>query len=124
MKNRAKCKLCSSIIEVKNETDIFSCSCGEVSLDTQFGHCHASIKSDPSNLLMVDDEGNEIIPTRKRDDDAIEDVSKLSKKDLLNMLDEMKKHIDDLPQHAQHAPVTHSDLASVLSLLSLVFRSA
>lgn len=39
------------------------------------------------------------------------------------MLDEMIKSYDRLPQGAMLAPITHSDLLSVLLLLSSLFRA-
>jgi hypothetical protein len=94
---------------------------------------------------MVDDEGNEIIPKKQEetkptsisgeapratsDEPLVRDengraLNMSSRRELLSMLDEMKKHIDDLPQHAQFAPVTHADWSALLGLLSLLFRSS
>jgi hypothetical protein len=48
---------------------------------------------------------------------------KLTKKEMLKMLDEMIKSFDNLPQHAMLSFVTQSELCSVLMLLSAILRS-
>lgn len=48
---------------------------------------------------------------------------KPSRQELLEMLDEMIKSYDRLPQGAMIAPVTQADLLSVLMLMSALFRS-
>ena len=50
-------------------------------------------------------------------------MSKPNKKDLIDMLLEMSKSYDNLPEHAMYSPVTHSDLVSVLTLLGAIFNS-
>lgn len=45
------------------------------------------------------------------------------KKELLDMLDEMRKNIDQLPSHAMLSPVTHCDFSSLIMLLSAILRS-
>ena len=126
MKNRAKCKLCESIIESFHSTDYVFCKCGEISLDGGDSlRCYAK---DFNNFLRVDDEGNEIVVTVKKIDD---DKSKYktdskpvySKKDLLDMLEEQIKSIDNLPSHALQSFVTNSDLQAVLVLLLAILRA-
>lgn len=48
---------------------------------------------------------------------------KPSREQLLEMLDEMIKSYDRLPQGAMIAPVTQADLLSVLLLFSALFAS-
>jgi hypothetical protein len=48
---------------------------------------------------------------------------KITRKELLEMLDEIIKRFEDLPQHAMITPITHSDFCSLLLLLSAIFRS-
>lgn len=48
---------------------------------------------------------------------------KPSKKDLLDMLDEMIKNYENLPPHAMISPITHYDLAAALMLLSSILRA-
>lgn len=52
-----------------------------------------------------------------------DELYKPSKKDLSDMLEEMIKNIDKLPQHAMTAPITHIDHYSLLLLLSAWFKS-
>ena len=47
----------------------------------------------------------------------------ISKKDLIEMLNELKDRITELPQQAMFAPVTHADFASLLILLSAILRA-
>jgi hypothetical protein len=60
MRNRAKCKLCSSIIESMKLDDYVSCKCGAITINggTYAYECRANHWE---NFIRVDDEGNEII---------------------------------------------------------------
>jgi hypothetical protein len=69
---KAKCKLCNNIIEIKNRVDMFTCPCGEITIDYITTQLHASIKTDKTNLTFVDDDGNEILP--KKCFDKVEEV--------------------------------------------------
>lgn len=129
MRNRAKCKLCSSIIESFHPTDLVMCKCGEISVNDGAGmRCSAD---NWNNFLRVDDEGNEIVVSiaRSFSDDkeaaAIAPIpaSRPTKKELLDMLDEMVKNIEALPQNAMSQPITHYDFASALLLLSSILRA-
>ncbi len=48
---------------------------------------------------------------------------RLSRKEHMEILDEMIKNIENLPSHAMSNPVTHYDLLSLMLLLQSVFRS-
>lgn len=48
---------------------------------------------------------------------------KPTKKDLIEMLDEMVKSIERLPPHAMVLPISHYDYCSLLILLSALFKS-
>lgn len=48
---------------------------------------------------------------------------KEKRKKLLDILDEMLKTYENLPQSAMIAPTTHYDLQSVLLLISALFRA-
>jgi len=126
MVHRAKCKLCSSIIQSKQIHDLVVCECGEISVDGGFDYFHASVKSDTNNLLIVDDEGNEIVPTRTKEETIMEvsgETKKPSKKDLMDMLDSMRQNIEAMPPAALYSPITHADFCSLMMLLSELFRS-
>lgn len=107
MSYRIKCKLCNSILEYTN--DIITCKCGEISMHgpSKFIACKRQ-----ANYCEIDDEGNEI--------QLIEE--KMTKTKKLEMLDEMIKSYENLPQNAMTTPVTHYDLISSLLLLASILR--
>ncbi len=125
MKNRAKCKLCASIIESYHATDLVLCKCGEISVDG--GDALLCAAKDWVNFLRIDDQGNEIIPTIKtviKQESAPEmPREKPSKDDLLKLLSEMIENIERLPKIALAQHVTHYDLLSTLLLLRELFRA-
>lgn len=131
MRNRAKCKLCLSIVESFHEHDYVGCKCGEIAIDGGDKYLRASAK-DFRNFLRVDDEGNEIIvkvvddeakPEKDGSKDANENPGKPSRKELLDELKVMIDNIEKLPSHALALPITHYDFVSALMLLSAIFRS-
>lgn len=129
MRNRAKCKLCEDVIESKHRHDYITCSCGEISVDGGNDYMHARFNN-PENFICIDDEGNEIIPKMKEEKEEspsqtenARPLLKVPRDELLDILDEMVKRIGNLPQHASLAPITHADFASLLMLLSSIFRS-
>jgi hypothetical protein len=125
MRNRAKCKLCSSILESFHQHDFVTCKCGEISIDGGQSFFKASAK-DFKNFLRVDDIGNEIIVTVKdevkTEEKTIEEVKPPTKAEKLQMLDEMVKSIEGLPQQAMTLPINHYDFYSALLLLSSILK--
>ena len=125
MRNRAKCRLCQSVIESFHNYDYVVCKCGEISVDggNEYFKCGAL---DWKNFMRVDDEGNEIVPIIKDKEEVEKTESvpsmKPTKKDLLQMLDEMIKSYERLPDHAKAIPISHYDFISALLLLSSVLR--
>ncbi len=125
MKNRAKCKLCNDIIESFHDQDYVFCRCHEISVfDGIALRCTAN---NWANFLRVDDQGNEIVVKVKEMSSDVKQLdmppSKPDKKELLGMLNDMIKNIDNLPQHAATAPITHYDFASALLLISELFKA-
>jgi len=125
MKNRAKCKLCNDIIESFHDLDNQMCKCGEIHVyDGNSMRCSAR---NWSNFLRVDDQGNEIVVTIKEMSSDVKPLdmplSRPDKKELLGMLNDMIKNIDNLPQYAATAPITHYDFASALLLISELFKA-
>lgn len=123
MRNRAKCKLCKSVIESLHQTDLIMCLCGEIFVDG--GSSMKCGCTDWSNFLRIDDQDNEIIVKVKDAprSNSVDDIStKPTKKDLINMLDEMVKNIENLPDHAMSLPINHYDYCSLLILLSGIFK--
>jgi len=113
MKNRAKCKVCSTIIESFHVNDHVSCNCGEIAIDGGPGEFRCYAKSF-DNFLRVDDEGNEIVVTVK------EKEEKPNKKELLDMLQEMIIRIEGLPPAAMLTPISHYDFYAGLILLKSI----
>lgn len=117
------------MIESKHRHDYITCSCGEISVDGGNDYMHARFNN-PENFICIDDEGNEIIPKMKEEKEEspsqtenARPLPKVPRDELLDILDEMVKRIGNLPQHASLAPITHADFASLLMLLSSIFRS-
>lgn len=125
MKNRAKCKKCNTIIESFHEFDYVTCKCAEIAISggNQSLQCFAK---DWINFMRVDEHGNEILVKTK--DEEIQKIDepevKPSREDLLNMLDDMIKNIENLPPNGLASPVNHYDLLSSLLLLSSILRSS
>ena len=122
MRNRAKCKLCKDIIESFCVGDEISCKCGEITIDggTMKYLVHAN---DLSNIIRIDDAGNEIIPKIVQDKEEIQEVPQRTKKDLLEMLENSIKSYENLPPQAMTSHVTNYDLCSSLMLLLAILRS-
>jgi hypothetical protein len=123
MKNIAKCKLCSSIIESFHTTDYVECKCGEISVSG--GAALQCGSKDWNNFRRIDDMGNEIAVkvTETSDVKPLDIQTKPNRKELLEMLNEMIKSYDRLPDHAMHAPITHYDFVSALLLVSSIFKA-
>ncbi len=124
MRNRAKCYLCKDIIESKAVNDRVICSCGEISVDGGL-ESYLCSANNFGNFLRVDDEGNEIIVKVQYDvmKSNKYNVKKPGKKELIEMLDEMIKKIEDLPPQAMSVSITHYDFYSSLLLLSSILKS-
>ena len=106
--------MCDSVIESFCANDYVTCKCGEISVDG--GDQLRCSARDFKNFVRVDDEGNEIIVT-------VKDSLKPTRDDLLKMLEEMIKNIENLPVHAMTSPVNHYDLSAALLLLLSIFKS-
>jgi len=121
MRNRAKCKLCSSIIESMHATDLVLCKCGHIFVDG--GDALKCGAGDWVNFLRIDDNGNEIeVKVEMTAKDEGKAALKPKKEELLGYLDEMIKSYDNLPQHAMTTPITHYDHQALLVLLSALLR--
>lgn len=116
MRNRAKCKLCSSIIESFHSTDYVMCKCEEIAVDGGAGmNCFAKHWE---NFFRVDDKDNEI-PVRVQEEAP---KVKPTKKELIEMLKNMKNAYQNLPDSALTIPLTHYDFVSLLLLLDALFE--
>ncbi len=118
MKNRAKCKLCNCTIESFHESDIVFCKCNEIFVEGGPDKLKCGANK-WENFIRVDDEGNEIIVSVKDK----EKNEKPKKDDLLKILDEMIKNIENLPANAMLTPINNYDFCSALILISSIMRS-
>ena len=119
MRNRAKCRICNTIIESFTINDLVECDCGEIAISggSQKLDCFAG---NFSNFMRVDDEGNEIVVSIQERPFT---STKPSRAELIEILDEMRKRTENLPPVALYSPATNADLASVLMLVSEIFKS-
>jgi len=131
MRNRAKCKLCESIIESLDRNDCVTCSCGAISIEggQEMLRCRAN---EWENFLRVDDNDNIIIPKFvETDPEAKIDIQhseltqnyRMDKEEALEMLKEMAKRLNSLPPEALFAPINHADFCSLLLLLWEILRA-
>ena len=109
MNNRAKCRLCQSVIESFHSQDLVECKCGEIAVYGGLSmQCSAK---NWSNLIRVDDEGNEIVPIVKEGATLNNFVSRMG------MFKEMIDSFDKLPEEARMTPVTQTDLQNALKII-------
>ena len=127
VRNRAKCKLCKSIIESKHEFDYVTCGCNEISISGGQIRLECSA-NDWANFLRVDDLDNVIVPKivdqNNHDKPKQEtEIEKPTRKELLDLLHDMITRIEELPQQAMITPINHYDFLSALLLLLSILRA-
>ena len=129
MRNRAKCRLCNSVLESFHAHDFVTCKCGEISIDGGNQYFKASAKNF-KNFLRVRDDESAFVPEfiEKNPEEASEGASNkpqeepptnppiTTKSELIQIVQEMIKNIENLPQQAQSLPLTHYDYHSILLL--------
>lgn len=123
--NKAKCKLCQSVIESFHRFDLVSCKCGEISISGGSDVLECSAK-DFGNFLRIDDLGNEII-VKLVDKDSPKDqpnpeTTKPTRKELIEMLEGMLKNIESLPQNAMSLPINHYDFYTHLLVVLAILK--
>ncbi len=111
MQNRAKCKLCQSVIESLNEKDYVTCKCGEISVDG--GEAMRCAAKNFDNFLRVDDDGNEIVVKVK---------DKFDRDYLMKMLEDFIEKLEQLPPNAMYSAVNHYDLLTSLNLVHMILK--
>ena len=111
--------------------DYVICECGEISVaDGDALRCAAK---DWKNFIRVDDQGNEIFVKFCHDTSDVDTMlcqsqvdtnltQKLTRKDLIGMLDTMADNIEKLPREAMVSPITHYDHWALITLLSQILR--
>ena len=112
MINKAKCKLCKSIIESIAPDSKAICSCGEISVEG--GESMRCSARNFDNFLRIDDEGNEITVTVK---------DKHDKEYMLKMLSDFLQKIEEMPSAAMYSSVNHYDLYTALTLVYAIFKA-
>lgn len=154
MRNRAKCKKCSSIMESFHEFDYVECKCGAVGI-TGGNVVFRVLAYDFADVMRLDDNDREVkIRVEEKDEDNRTDRpnnentdihtinadmgttsngnessivggrQNPTRKELLEELGFMIKNIEDLPQHAMVNPVNHYDLYSFMLVVSSLFRAS
>lgn len=136
MKNRAKCRLCQSIIESFHIHDYVTCKCGQISISGGNDHLFTQAIN-YSNFLRVDDQGNEIVvqvvdkdtnrfEKQEIEDDKIiqkEDKKKLTKAEILDTVNHLIKVYDGMPDISMNSPMTQYDHYSILILISSILSA-
>lgn len=129
MRNRAKCVLCGDILESFHAHDYVSCRCGEISIDGGNDQYRCSARNF-ENFLRIDDEDNEIVVTLAQGNEIPvkeiekkEEIAFPTRKELLDMLENMYKTIENLPDAAKYAPVNHYDLYCLIALVHQILKS-
>lgn len=127
MKNRAKCKLCSQILESFHTYDYVTCKCGEISISGGSDKLECSAK-DWANFLRVDENGNEIVVKvkdgKESNQEAViaENPQKMTRDDKIDMLDAMIKNIENLPKAAMSQSINHYDMYSYMLLIVAILK--
>ena len=122
MRNRAKCKLCSSVIESYHRYDEVSCKSGEINISGGNNVLECGAKN-WDNFVRVDDFGNEILVKVEGESKPVEHEYKQSKADLLKILQSTIDSIEAMPSNAMSQPITHYDMLSMLLLMSSLFNA-
>lgn len=128
MRNRAKCKLCKTVIESLHPVDLVSCKCGEISIDGGTMALKAFAKN-WGNFLRIDDDDKEINVTVKDSPNPPEKKNhffghpnKSRKNEVVDMFNDIVETFENLPPQALNTYVTHYDLLSVMLVLAEFFK--
>jgi hypothetical protein len=120
MRNRAKCKLCDSIIESFHHTDYVECKCGHISVSE--GDKMGCGAIDFINFLRVDDEGNEIIVKEVGKENKKQMVGEVDLEELIEELRRFSKSIERLPNQAMSQPINHFDFLSAIWVIIAIIE--
>lgn len=123
MRNRAKCKLCDSVLESFHKGDYVECKCGEISISggNETYDCYAK---EWKNFVRVDDLDNEIMVKVEYSEDVKPLYKEESKEDvdLLFILDEMIKNIERLPSEAMSTYINHYDYMNIMMVMKTMYK--
>lgn len=118
--NRAKCKLCQTVIESLDYVKYTACECGEIYVaGGDKLYCGAN---NWDNFLRLDDSDTEIAPTIAPEADQ-STQGRPTRQDLLKMLSELINTYENGSEALLQSQVTHYDLWSSLLLVQQLFLS-
>jgi hypothetical protein len=127
VKNRAKCKLCSSIIESFHPTDHVICKCGEIELNG--GDAMFAKANNFANFIRVDDLGNEVLVKYKgpsdqqKDDDTPQDAPKeFTYKELVDEFERLIHADEEIISQGNHHNASMFDLWRYMIHLLKIFK--
>jgi len=127
MRNRAKCKLCSDIIESKYAGHVDTCKCGSISVFNGAGMDMVPFAS--PHFLRVDDVGNEVVVSYKEkraEGEGYEEANNpnepRSRTDLIKDFENAIEYIDKAPNHEQLSFVTNAALCHYLKALVNILK--
>jgi hypothetical protein len=129
MRNRAKCKLCGSVIESFHQHDYVICQCGEIAISGGEIEFIASSHNDYKNFLRVDDLDNEIIVNAIEKDgqansqDTHNEPFKAPTRDeFINELERMIKSDEQLPEKALYQAASFYDILRYMLVISNILK--
>lgn len=128
MRNRAKCKLCKSVIESleDNAQELIACACGEIAIMGGSSHYYVEVKDKFENMLRIDDNEQEVSVKVKQSEsqDTKEEAMEIkpTRDQLLEMLLEQLRVSENLPPHVRSSFVTYLDLEAALWLVYAIFK--
>lgn len=120
MRNRAKCKLCKSVIESYVTNDFVSCQCGEISISGGNSDNFLCEAKNWGNFLRIDDEDNEIVV--KVMDKVQEEEGSISVDDLIKELDLVISYQENLPKEVMSSYVNYYDFYSSMILIQNILK--
>ena len=125
MRNRAKCKLCASIIESFHTYDYVSCKCGEISISGGNDKLECSALH-WENFLRVDENGNEIAvkvaDSVQTPESNNQEVPIMTLDEKIDMLKAMTMNLENLPKNAMLQSVTHYELYTYMIINVSIFE--
>ncbi len=121
MRNRAKCKLCKSIIESFHTTDYVICECGEIAVDGG-NYRYKNYAKNWENFLRIDDFDKEvpikIVEKEEKKEENLEEIP-------LNFdtFFQMIENLNNLPEYVKDQAVTNRDLYHILKTFADELRN-
>lgn len=123
MRNRAKCKLCGTLIESLHRHDYVPCECGEIAVEGGTDYWRVIAKN-YQNFIRIDDDDKEVVITVLNDKEVEEKKDEMPKEppEPSKILDEIISQYDRLPRDAMLQPASNSDILSVLLVVRRLWQ--